>query len=61
MRARAQPVVIPNQEPDCSSDGNGHFDCRIRVIYESPAGPASQQQTIHIRRTADSWIIDSLN
>ena len=64
LDAKAPTVVIPNQEPRCSSDGNGHFDCRIRVIFEAKEAnrsQRSQEQNIHIRRDAETWIIDSLN
>lgn len=61
MQANAQPAVIPQQEPICSSDGNGHFDCRIRVIYETRTTRRSEEQMIHIRRTGSGWAIDSVN
>lgn len=61
LRAKAAPVAIPQQDPDCRSDGGAHFDCRIRVIYETRAGPRSEEQVIHIRRENGSWLIDSIN
>lgn len=64
LAAKAPPVVIPNQEPKCTPDGNGHFDCRIRVIFEakdSKRSQRSQEHNLHIRRDAGTWIIDSLN
>lgn len=61
LRAKEAPVVIPQQEPNCSRDGTSHFDCRIRVIFETPAGPRSQEQNVHVRRDGASWAIDSIN
>lgn len=61
LKAKEPPAVIPNQEPECSSDGSGHFDCRIRVIYETKAARRSEEQTIHIRRADGGWVIDSLD
>lgn len=61
LRAKAAPAVIPNQEPRCTSDGNGHFDCRIRVIFETTSEPRSQDQLIHIRSEGGTWVIDSIN
>lgn len=64
LAAKAPPVVIPNQEPRCTPDGNGHFDCRIRVIFEakdSKRSQRSQEHNLHIKRDAGTWIIDSLN
>lgn len=61
LNAVEAPAVIPFQEPKCSADGNYHFDCRITVIFETPAGRRSQEQAIHIRRSADEWHIDSIN
>lgn len=61
LRAKAAPVAIPQQEPNCRSDGNAHFDCRIRVIYETSAGRRSEEQLIHIRRENGTWLIDSIN
>ena len=61
LRARQAPVVIPQQEPVCTRDGGTHFDCRIRVIFETEAGPRSQEQRVHIRREAGAWIMDSVN
>jgi hypothetical protein len=61
MRANTSPAVIPQQEPACSSDGNAHFDCRIRVIYETSAGRHSQEQMVHVRRSGGSWVVDSVN
>ena len=61
LRAKAAPVAMPQQEPDCRSDGDAHFDCRIRVIYETRAGRRSEEQVIHIRRANGSWLIDSIN
>ena len=62
LKAKAPPLVIPSQEPNCVPDGTQHFDCRIKVIYENTEGPRSQEQRIHIRRAdSNTWIIDSLN
>jgi hypothetical protein len=61
LQAKEAPVVIPQQEANCSRDGRTHFDCRIRVIFETAAGARSQEQNVHIRREADAWIIDSVN
>ena len=61
LKARQAPIVIPQQEPVCSSDGNAHFDCRIRVIFETQAGPRSQEQSVHIRHEGGRWIMDSVN
>lgn len=61
LRANEAPAVIPQQEPACRSDGNGHFDCRIRVVFETSSSRRSQEQMIHIRRENGAWIIDSVN
>lgn len=61
LQAKEAPVVIPQQEANCSRDGRTHFDCRIRVIFETAAGPRSQEQNVHIRREGGAWIIDSVN
>jgi hypothetical protein len=61
MEAKQAPVVIPQQEPSCSRDGWAHFDCRLRVIFETPAGRRSEEQNVHVRRHGDSWVIDSIN
>lgn len=61
LRAKRAPAVIPRQDPDCTRDGWSHFDCRIRVIFETPTAPRSQEQTIHIRRDRGAWVIDSAN
>lgn len=61
LKARQAPVVIPQQEPACSSDGDTHFDCRIRVIFETDAGRKSEEQRVHIRREGRSWVMDSVN
>ena len=37
LQAKEAPVVIPQQEASCSRDGRTHFDCRIRVIFETDA------------------------
>lgn len=61
LEAKQAPVVIPQQEATCSRDGRTHFDCRIRVIFETPAGPRSEEQNVHVRRDGVSWAIDSIN
>lgn len=61
LEAKNPPVVIPNQEPRCTSDGNAHFDCRIRVIFETRSGPRSQEQVVHVRSANGGWAIDSVN
>ena len=61
LKARQAPIVIPQQEPVCTPDGNAHFDCRIRVIFETDAGPKSEEQRVHIRREGGSWVMDSVN
>lgn len=61
LKARQTPVVIPSQEPVCSSDGDAHFDCRIRVIYETKQARRSEDQTLHIKREGGTWIIESLD
>ena len=61
LGARAQPAVIPNQDLRCSSDGNSHFDCRVRVIFETSSERRSQDQLVHVRREGGTWIIDSVN
>lgn len=61
LQAKQAPVVVPQQEPRCTADGNAHFDCRIRVIFETDAGPRSQEQQVHIRRESGRWVIDSIN
>lgn len=61
LGASEAPLVIPNQEPACTSDGGGHFDCRVRVIFETPQGRHSQEQKVHVRRDQGSWTIDSMN
>ena len=61
LSAKEAPVVIPQQEPRCKSDGSGHFDCRIRVIYETDGDRHSKEQAIHVRREGGGWIIDSID
>lgn len=61
LEAKQAPIVIPQQEPNCSRDGRTHFDCRIRVIFETVAGPRSEEHKVHIRREGGSWIADSVN
>ena len=61
LRAKQTPVVIPQQDPQCTADGNAHFDCRIRIFFENPAGRRSEEQHIHIRRVAEGWAIDSID
>lgn len=61
LSAQAPPAVIPNQSPICTSDGGSHFDCRIRVIFETKGRKRSDEEKVHIRRDGESWIIDSLN
>lgn len=61
LQAKEAPMAIPQQRPSCTRDGRTHFDCRIRVIFETQAGRESQEQQIHIRRERDSWVIDSIN
>ena len=61
LQAKQAPLVIPQQEPNCSRDGRTHFDCRIRVIFETEAGPHSEEQNVHVRREGGTWIIDSVN
>lgn len=61
LEAKQAPLVIPQQEPICSRDGRTHFDCRIRVIFETTAGPRSEEHNIHIRLESGSWIADSVN
>ena len=61
LSAKEAPAVIPQQEPRCKSDGNGHFDCRIRVIYETEGSRHSKEQAIHVRREGGGWIIDSID
>lgn len=61
LAAQAPPAVLPNQAPLCTSDGGSHFDCRIKVIFETKGSKRSDEQKIHIRRDGGSWIIDSLN
>lgn len=61
LQAKQAPLVIPQQEPNCSRDGRTHFDCRIRVIFETAAGPHSEEQNVHVRFEGGAWIIDSIN
>ena len=61
LQAKQAPLVIPQQEPNCSRDGRTHFDCRIRVIFETAAGPRSEEQNVHVRHEDGAWIIDSVN
>lgn len=61
LDAYEAPAVIPNQEPACVSDGGGHFDCRVRVIFETSEGRRSEDQMVHIRRDEETWTIDSMN
>ena len=61
LRAKQAPVMIPQQEPRCSHDGSTHYDCRIRVIFETAGGPRSEEQSVHIRHEGGAWIIDSVN
>lgn len=61
LEAKHAPLVIPQQESNCSRDGRTHFDCRIRVIFETPAGHRSEEQNVHIRRDGAAWVIDSVN
>ena len=61
LQAKQAPLVIPQQEPNCSRDGRTHFDCRIRVIFETAAGPRSEEQNVHVRHEGGAWIIDSVN
>lgn len=60
MYARRAPAVLPHQLADCSADGNGHFDCRVRVIFETAAGRRSVRQFVHIRRARETWVIESI-
>lgn len=61
LQAKQAPLVIPQQEPNCSRDGRTHFDCRIRVIFETAGGPRSEEQNVHVRHEGGAWIIDSVN
>ena len=61
LGANEAPLVIPNQEPACTSDSGGHFDCRVRVIFETSQGRQSQEQIVHIRRDEGMWVVDSMN
>ena len=61
LQAQEAPVVIPNQQPNCTRDGGAHFDCRIRVIFETEGRKRSQEQVVHIKREGGAWIIDSLD
>lgn len=64
MAAKSPPAVIPNQQPDCTPDGNSHFDCEINVFYDVGAGnrdKRSARHTLHIRKVESSWVIESLN
>lgn len=64
LAAKSPPAVIPNQQPSCASDGNGHFDCEISVFYELNEGgrnKRSARHTLHIRKVGAMWVIESLN
>lgn len=64
LAAKSPPAVIPNQQPRCASDGNGHFDCEISVFYELDGGgrnKRSARHALHIRKVGPVWVIDSLN
>ncbi len=61
LGANEAPLVIPKQEPACSPDGGGHFDCRVRVIFETAQGRQSEEQIVHIRRDGGAWVIESMN
>lgn len=61
LGANQAPLVIPNQEPVCTSDGGGHFDCRVRVIFETRDGRRSQEQMVHIRSDERAWVVESMN
>ena len=61
LEANQPPAVIPNQDPICIRDSNSHFDCRIKVIFETGRKLRSEEQTIHIQRETGRWVIDSLN
>lgn len=61
LRAKDAPAVIPQQEPQCTPDGRTHFDCRIRVVFETPAGRHSQEQAVHIKLERGTWSVESIN
>lgn len=64
LAAKAPPAVIPNQQPNCTSDGNAHYDCQISVFYELDAIGRSRRtarHTLHIRKAGAGWVIESLN
>lgn len=58
--ARHFPQVEPNQRPDCTGDGIGHFDCRVRVTFDGPAGRQSTEQLLHVRREGAVWVVDAV-
>ena len=61
LQAKQAPLVIPQQDANCRRDGTAHFDCRIRVIFETAEGPRSEEHAVHIRSEGGSWIVDSVN
>lgn len=61
LQAKQAPLVIPQQQPLCTHDGKSHFDCRIRVIFETADGPRSEEHDVHVRREGGTWIMDSVN
>ena len=53
-------VLIAAEEPDCDSDGGGHYHCQVRFAVETNRGRATIMRSLHMVRGHNDWMVESV-
>lgn len=53
-------IPISAERPDCDSDGDGHYHCRVRFAVETARGRTTIERALHMVRDRDGWVVDSV-
>lgn len=53
-------ILISADEPDCDSDGGGHYHCQVRFAVETDRGRTTIVRSLHMVRDGEGWTLDSV-